>query len=268
MPMRPTPTDSTETQPEAADPAATTDAAASPDGANGNGNGAAAPSGRPTVVDTPQVDPLAAAGGSAGQRGTLRRRLEKLRRELDKQRSELGTLVVDAKKRSPTARPKAVDVRAEAVAELEAQVAALAHAVEGDRVRRELRAGIAGTCNDCGRLIATEDRFCPKCGLPTKAGRLRPGEAEAAKAAAAGGAQAAEAASPGEGANPAPEAASAGDATAGASDVPAKPDSATTAEFTAVSGGDTSENPAISRAALEDAPPPTAGTEQRPTESH
>jgi hypothetical protein len=137
-----------------------------------------APADAPTRVDTPQVaqapDPLAAAAGGPGQRGKLRRRLRRLRSVRDKLRAELGTLVVDARKRANGSRPEVVDRRAAEAAGVERQVAELQHTVDPHADTRALATGVAGTCDACGTLLSTEDRFCPNCGAPTKPGRKRP----------------------------------------------------------------------------------------------
>jgi hypothetical protein len=137
-----------------------------------------APEDAPTRVDMPQVtgapDPLAAAAGGPGQRGKLRRRLRRLKGVRARQRTELGTLVVDARKRSNGSRPEVVERRAAEAAEVERQVAELQHVVDPHADTRALATGVAGGGGARGTLLSTEDRFCPNCGAPTKAGRKRP----------------------------------------------------------------------------------------------
>jgi len=145
--MRPTVTPTTTTTPEAPQAPAVD-----------------APPPEPATASTPALDPLAAAAAGPGRRGVLRRRLEKLRRERDAQFAALGTLVVDAHRRTGSTRSDVVEKRAAAVAELDRQVMELANAVEGERNRVELHAGVAGTCAECARMLSTEDRFCPSCG--------------------------------------------------------------------------------------------------------
>lgn len=132
-------------------------------------------------------DPLAAAAAGPGERGKLRRHLRKLKRTRERQLAELGTLVIDARKRSNGSRPEVVDRRAAETAEIDRQVRELSHAVDAHGDRRPLVAGVRGSCQSCGTLLATEDRFCPACGTPTKAGRARPADpsAVAPRAAAA-----------------------------------------------------------------------------------
>jgi hypothetical protein len=118
----------------------------------------------PRVVHTPALDPLAEAAAGPGRKGVLRRRLEKLRRERDAQLVALGTLVVDAHRRTGSAKADVIEKRAAAVAELDRQVMELTNVVEGERDRVHLHAGVAGTCVNCARILATEDRYCPSCG--------------------------------------------------------------------------------------------------------
>jgi hypothetical protein len=113
-------------------------------------------------------DPLAPASAAPHKRGALRRRLRKLRRERAEQLVALGTLVVDARKRSNGSRPAVVEKRATEVADLDRQVRELAHAVDPHADQRELAGGIAGGCRECGELLSTDDRFCPACGTSVK----------------------------------------------------------------------------------------------------
>lgn len=161
---------------EAAEAPAAGGASLPANGANGHeANGHAEPiDAPPPQQPDPAVDPLQVAAAGPGRRGVLRRRLERLRRERDAQLAALGTLVVDARRRAGSTRPEIVAKRAAAVAELDRQVMELANAVEGESARVELRVGVSGACRECGTLLATEDRFCPSCGTPTKASRPRP----------------------------------------------------------------------------------------------
>ena len=155
------------------------------DGAGGNGHDeltseiqAPPPPSTPTRVDTPQVsaslDPLAAASAGPAERGKLRRQLRRLKSVRAKQLVELGALVVDARKRANGSRPEVLERRAAEAAEVDRQVRELQHAVDAHADTRELAVGIAGSCQSCAGLLSTEDRFCPTCGTPTKAGRRRP----------------------------------------------------------------------------------------------
>jgi NADH pyrophosphatase NudC (nudix superfamily) len=113
-------------------------------------------------------DPLAAASAAPHKRGALRRRLRKLRRARTEQLTALGTLVVDARKRSNGSQPAVVEKRAAEVADLDRQVRDLAHAVDPHADQRELASGIAAGCRECGELLSTDDRFCPACGTSVK----------------------------------------------------------------------------------------------------
>jgi NADH pyrophosphatase NudC (nudix superfamily) len=130
---------------------------------------------RPDPPTNPSHDPLAAASAAPHKRGALRRRLRKLRRMRAEQLTALGTLVVDARKRSNGSQPAVVGKRAAEVAELDRQVRELALAVDPHGDARELASGIAGGCRECGELLATDDRFCPACGTPTSTKRTQPG---------------------------------------------------------------------------------------------
>jgi hypothetical protein len=124
-------------------------------------------------------DPLAAASAGFGRRGALRRRLRKLRAVRSDQLVQLGTLVLDARRRSNGSQPDVVTRRAAEVAEIDRQVRELRHAVAPHADRRAVVAGIAGSCRQCGALVATEDRFCAQCGAPTNPKRSRPDAASA-----------------------------------------------------------------------------------------
>ena len=87
---------------------------------------------------------------------------------------ELGTLVLDARKRSNGSRPEVVTRRAAEVAEIDRQVRELGHAVDPHADRRAVASGVAGSCLECGALLSTEDRFCANCGTPTSRKRARP----------------------------------------------------------------------------------------------
>ena len=128
---------------------------------------------RPNPPTNPTPDPLAAASAAPHKRGALRRRLRKLRRARTEQLTALGTLVVDARKRSNGSQPAVVKKRAAEVAELDREVRELAHAVDPHGDARELTSGIAGGCRECGELLSTDDRFCPKCGTAAKRERTQ-----------------------------------------------------------------------------------------------
>ena len=137
-----------------------------------------APPPPPPPPAAPAPDPLAAASAAPHKRGALRRRLRKLRRMRADQFVQLGTLVIDARKRSNGSQPEVVERRAREVAELDREVRELGHAVAPHADRRELASGVAGGCRECGELLSTDDRFCPACGTPTSARRSRPGAAQ------------------------------------------------------------------------------------------
>ena len=132
-----------------------------------------------TVVDAPSLapppaapppaspvaaDPLAAASAGFGQRGKLRRRLRRMRNARAVELVKLGTLVLDARRRTNGSQPEVVTRRAAEVAELDRQVRELQHAVDPHADARVVSSGIAGTCKECGELVATDDRFCAQCG--------------------------------------------------------------------------------------------------------
>ena len=136
---------------------------------------------QPAPAPAPVVaDPLAAASAGFGQRGKLRRRLRRLRNARADQLVKLGTLVLDARKRSNGSQPEVVKRRAAEVAEIDRQARELGHAVDPHADRRVVASGVAGSCRECGALLSTEDRFCASCGTPTSAKRARPAGPEAA----------------------------------------------------------------------------------------
>ena len=133
-----------------------------------------------TVIDAPTVqppvvaDPLAAASAGFGKRGALRRQLRRLRNARADQLVRLGTLVLDARKRSNGSQPEVVTRRAAEVAEIDRQVSELSYAVDPHADRRPVASGVAGSCRECGALLSTEDNFCAQCGTPVNPKRARP----------------------------------------------------------------------------------------------
>jgi hypothetical protein len=142
----------------------------------------------------------AAAGPSAGERGSMRRRMRRLRRTREVLLRELGALVVEMQ-RLGRENPELVSRKASELIALDDELRGLRVALEERRTVVEVvAAGVAGSCARCGTLVATDDRFCSRCGLAVGAaaapgdgaGPAEPAAAEAPPAAGAGGSPAAE----------------------------------------------------------------------------
>ena len=138
-----------------------------------------APAPEPVVAD-----PLAAASAGFGQRGKLRRQLRRLRAARADQLAKLGTLVLDARRRSNGSQPEVVTRRAGEVAELDRQVRELQYAVDPHADQRVVASGVAGSCRECGSLVSTDDRFCAGCGTAINPRHARTAAAPAEDAAA------------------------------------------------------------------------------------
>lgn len=120
--------------------------------------GAAPPAGQDPL---PLAD-LAAPG--AVERGTIRRRLRRARRLRETLLTELGALVMEMHRQK---RHDAALVERKAMEALVAdrEALGLARALnEGYGVTQVVAAGIAGSCHVCASLLATDDRYCSRCG--------------------------------------------------------------------------------------------------------
>ncbi|HEX8066042.1 MAG TPA: hypothetical protein VF520_05910 [Thermoleophilaceae bacterium] len=99
----------------------------------------------------------------------MRRRLRRLARTREALLTELGTLVMEMHRQG---RHDAALVAAKAgeVAAIDAEARGLAAALgHGDVLANVIAAGISGACPGCRALIATDDRYCSRCGTPASA---------------------------------------------------------------------------------------------------
>jgi hypothetical protein len=130
--------------------------------------GAAPPAGQ----DPLPVAQLATPG--AVERGTIRRRLRRARRMRETLLTELGALVMEMH-RQRRQDPALVERKALEALIADREALGLARALgEGYGTTQVVAAGIAGACHACGSLLATDDRYCSRCG--TAAAGVRNGE--------------------------------------------------------------------------------------------
>jgi hypothetical protein len=119
----------------------------------------------------PAAHEAAAANGDGGpgalERGTMRRRLRRARRLRENLMTELGALVMEMHRQGRHDQ-KLVERKAREALVADREVAALARALRMELTLNEVyAAGIAGHCHACGALLATDDRFCSRCGART-----------------------------------------------------------------------------------------------------
>jgi hypothetical protein len=97
----------------------------------------------------------------------MRRRLRRARRLRENLMTELGALVMEMH-RQGRHDEKLVERKAREALVADREVAALARALRMELTLNEVyAAGIAGHCHACGALLATDDRFCSRCGART-----------------------------------------------------------------------------------------------------
>ena len=109
---------------------------------------------------------VAATGGSASfrDRGRLRRRLRFLRRARELAFRDVGGLVFDMR-RFGRERPDLVEAKLAALTAVDQELRALERVLDERRPIHELREPGLSSCQRCGALHASEDHFCPRCGL-------------------------------------------------------------------------------------------------------
>jgi hypothetical protein len=114
------------------------------------------------VSTTQVVDP----GGSASfrDRGKLRRRLQYLRRARELAFRDVGGLVFDMR-RFGRDRPDLVEAKLAALGAVDQELRALERVLDDRRPIHELHEPGLSSCARCGALHASEDSFCPRCGL-------------------------------------------------------------------------------------------------------
>jgi hypothetical protein len=140
---------------------------------------AAAGSPVPAGQEPPPSDPAAVAAGpgpTTAERGSIRKRVRRLARLREVQLRELGALVVEMR-RLQRENPELVARKAAELLALDEELRALRAALGSrETVGQIVAAGVAGSCRRCDTLLATDDHFCPRCGLAVEAA---PGPAQA-----------------------------------------------------------------------------------------
>ena len=97
-------------------------------------------------------------------RGRLRRRLRYLRRARELAFRDVGGLIFDMR-RFERDRPDLVEAKLGALAAVDRELRALERVLDDRRPIHELREPGLSSCPRCGALHASEDNFCPHCGL-------------------------------------------------------------------------------------------------------
>ena len=97
-------------------------------------------------------------------RGRLRRRLRYLRRARELAFRDVGGLIFDMR-RFGRERPDLVEAKLAALGAVDRELRALERVLDDRRPIHELREPGLSSCPRCGALHASEDNFCPRCGL-------------------------------------------------------------------------------------------------------
>jgi hypothetical protein len=105
-----------------------------------------------------------ASSASFRERGRLRRRLRFLRRARELAFRDVGGLMFDMR-RFGRDRPDLVESKLNALAAVDSELRALERVLDDKRPIHELREPGLSSCPRCGALHASEDNFCPHCGL-------------------------------------------------------------------------------------------------------
>ncbi len=111
---------------------------------------------------TEVVDPAGTA--SFRDRSKLRRRLQYLRRARELAFRDVGGLIFDMR-RFERDRPDLVEAKLSALTAVDAELRALERVLDDRRPIHELREPGLSSCQRCGALHASEDNFCPQCGM-------------------------------------------------------------------------------------------------------
>src|SRR3954471_23510748 len=120
---------------------------------------------------------------TTAQRGSMRKRARRLARLREVQLRELGALVVEMR-RLGRENPDLITRKAGDLVALDEELRGLRAALgENETVEQVVAAGVAGTCRRCDTLMASDDRFCPHCGLAVN--EVYPPAAEVVEAAPA-----------------------------------------------------------------------------------
>ncbi|MEA2219474.1 MAG: hypothetical protein QOJ35_2100 [Solirubrobacteraceae bacterium] len=116
------------------------------------------------VAETTEVVETAPGSASFRDRGRLRRRLRFLRRARELAFRDVGGLIFDMR-RFERDRPDLVEAKLNALAAVDLELRALERVLDDRRPIHELREPGLSSCPRCGALHASEDNFCPRCGL-------------------------------------------------------------------------------------------------------
>jgi zinc-ribbon domain len=120
---------------------------------------------QPVTPGTAAAEVVETAGtASFRDRGRLRRRLRFLRRARELAFRDVGGLIFDMR-RFDRERPDLVEAKLAALAAVDQELRALERALDDRRPIHELREPGLSSCPRCGALHASEDNFCPRCGL-------------------------------------------------------------------------------------------------------
>jgi hypothetical protein len=117
-----------------------------------------------TSIETTEVVDAAPGSASFRDRGRLRRRLRFLRRARELAFRDVGGLVFDMR-RFERDRPDLVEAKLAALGAVDRELRALERVLDDRRPIHELREPGLSSCPRCGALHASEDNFCPRCGL-------------------------------------------------------------------------------------------------------
>jgi hypothetical protein len=132
--------------------------------------------------------PIAGHTPGAIERGNMRRRLRRARRMREALLTELGALTMEMH-RQRRHDPALLERKAREASVADREVVGLARALDEDQTLGDVvTAGIAGGCRVCRALLATDDRYCARCGTPVAAasnGQVATGEPAMAAAVAA-----------------------------------------------------------------------------------
>jgi hypothetical protein len=98
----------------------------------------------------------------------MRRRARYLRALREVQLRDLGGFMLELH-RFGRERPDLVDAKVAEVAQTDRELRGLERGLEGGEPIGELRvAGIGGSCERCGALHGSSDRYCAACGQPLR----------------------------------------------------------------------------------------------------
>jgi len=116
----------------------------------------------PGAPATQVIDP--AETSSFRDRGRLRRRLQYLRRARELAFRDVGGLIFDMR-RFERDRPDLVESKLSALTAVDEELRALERVLDDRRPIHELNEPGLSSCQRCGALHASDDNFCPQCGL-------------------------------------------------------------------------------------------------------